>query len=88
MKTHISIIAVALILAIASSSAHAVTTKYWDTGTGNWNVSGNWNPSSIPNSSNEVKIRYTNANCTIPNGYTASCYRLYVYHSSTATLNW
>ncbi len=85
MKTHMYIIAVALILAIASSSALA-TVKTWDTTTGNWNSSGNWSPSGIPDVDDEVKIRETNGHCTIPNGYTASCYRIYVYDNSTATL--
>ncbi len=85
MKTHISIIAVALILAIASSSALATVTT-WDTTTGNWNSSSNWDTNSIPDIDDEVKIRDTDAHCTIPNGYTASCYRIYVYDSSTATL--
>jgi len=71
-----------LVVTIGSVSALA-TTRYWDVSSGNWNVSGNWDPSGIPDSDDETKVRRANSTCTVPNGYSATCYRLYVYSSDT-----
>jgi T5SS/PEP-CTERM-associated repeat protein len=61
-------------------------TKQWDSTSGNWNVSGNWSPTGLPTGSDEVKIRYANNSCFIPNGYTATAYRMYVYSEGTGSL--
>ena len=86
MKRHILIFGLCTLLVLIVAANASAATKTWNKTTGNWNVSGNWTPSGIPTSSDEVKINNSSGKPTIPSGYTAVCYRGYVYNATTPTL--
>ena len=83
MNKHIAIL-LAFVLLVLSADALA-DTHLWQVTTGNWNVAGSWNL-GIPATGDDAKINNSGGKCTVPSGYTAGIYKLFVNHSGTNSL--